>query len=288
VGLSPKVIAITNQKGGTGKTTLTALLGYELVKSGYRVLLIDLDPQAHLSSLFVKIDELENVGDGVIEVVRGEQFRIRRIKLGDGEMGLIPSGLNYIIRVYRGEIPAWDPYALYARISKEPAINKNYDFILCDTPPELFAPTLWGLYAADYVIIPSNYEELSLLGIKLLLREVLPDVFERSKKQLKVLGVVLINVTRKLSSDSIKKLNEVLKRFIKEKLPGSDRVRIFVEPLLKTAIHRYDELRDLPYRPRRHEIPLDRVIRKNKDLGQEIETLTREVLERINHFQGLT
>jgi len=75
-----------------------------------------------------------------------------------------------------------DPFALYKRLMMEPTINKNYDYVLCDTPPELFAPTVWGLYAADFIIVPSNLEELSLAGVKLLLRDVLPEVIFTSKK----------------------------------------------------------------------------------------------------------
>ncbi|MEZ0346103.1 MAG: ParA family protein [Infirmifilum sp.] len=288
--MSPRVIAITNQKGGTGKTTLTALLAYGLVKRGFRVLMVDLDPQAHLSSFFIKANELEHIDNGVLEATSGQRFQIRKVNIdtGRGILGLIPSGLNYIIKVYRGQIAAWDPFALYARLSTEVAINRGYDYVLCDTPPELFIPTLWGLYAADHIIIPSNLEELSLLGVKLLLREVIPDIVIRKKEPPKTLGVVLINVTKKVSESTINKLRESLRRFIEEKMPASVRSHIYENPFFDTVIHRYDDLRDLPYRPRRHEIPLGRVLRKNKDLEREVESFVNEVLNRINSFRGIS
>jgi len=80
--MSPKVITITNQKGGTGKTTLTALLAYGLAIRGRRVLMLDLDPQSHLSSLFLRINEVENISDGVLELATQGRFKIRQIDLG--------------------------------------------------------------------------------------------------------------------------------------------------------------------------------------------------------------
>jgi len=158
-------------------------LAYGLASKGRKVLLIDLDPQAHLSSMFLKVNEIEKVEDGVFQMAEGKQFRIRKVVLGEYiSVGLIPSGLNYIIDTFKGSYPSMDPFALYKRLMMEPTINKNYDYVLCDTPPELFAPTVWGLYAADFIIVPSNLEELSLAGVKLLLRDVLPEVIFTSKK----------------------------------------------------------------------------------------------------------
>jgi len=286
--MPPKVITIVNQKGGTGKTTLTALLGFALASQGYRILLIDLDPQSHLSSFFIKLDELENMSEGLIELVQGARFRIRKIRIKevDGELGIIPSGLNYIISVYRGSIPSWDPYALYKRISTEPAINQYYDFILCDSPPELFPPTIWGLYAADYIIIPSNLEELSLLGVKLLIKEILPDVIMSSRKEIKVLGIALINVTRRWKNETINKIGRSIKRFIRN-LPLSVRERFYIEPFFNTIIHRYDVLKDLTYRPRRQGLPIYKVLNSNIELRKEIYSLVNEMFKRMKDFEGL-
>ena len=286
--MPPKVITITNQKGGTGKTTLTALLGYALASKGRNVLLIDLDPQAHLSSFFIKISDLESITDGFIEMAQGGRFKVRSVSMGTkGKVGIIPSGLNYIVSVYRGAIPSWDPYAIYKRISTEPAINRYYDFVICDSPPELFPPTIWGLFTADYILIPSNLEELSLLGVKLLIRDILPEVIMSSRKNVKILGVVLINIVRKYSSKTINELNDKLTKFLRQ-LPPIIRERFYNKPLFDTIIYRYNELKDLTYRPRRWEIPLYRVIEKNIELKRNIEDLSKEVVERVENFDGLT
>ncbi|EZQ11346.1 chromosome partitioning protein [Candidatus Acidianus copahuensis] len=165
-----KVILLINQKGGTGKTTLSALIAIGLALLGKKVLLIDADPQAHLSSFFIKTNELDTY-QGVLHMARGEKFKIIPVNIGKikGKLGLIPSNLSYLVDVYRGQIPLTDPYALHKRLYREPAITKDYEWVIIDTPPELFAPTIWALYASNYLIIPSNLEELPLMGVRILI-----------------------------------------------------------------------------------------------------------------------
>ncbi len=286
-----KVITITNQKGGTGKTTLTALLAYGLAEQGYNVLMLDLDPQAHLSSFFIKVNELENVDNGIIELAQDKKFEIRELNLGTkGKVGLIPSGLNYIVKAYRGELPFMDPFAVYKRLVREPAITRYYDFVICDSPPELFTPTIWGLYAADFIIVPSNLEELSIIGVKLLLKDVLPDIMYTAPrdKDIKILGISIINVTKhyKPGSDTLMKLRDSLIKFLK-RLPRIVYEKIYKDPLFNTIIYRYDALKDLPYRPRRYETPLKRVIESDKELYNNIREFTKELIDRVNNFEGL-
>jgi chromosome partitioning protein len=287
--LPPKVITIANQKGGTGKTTLAALLAYGLALRGREVLILDLDPQSHLSSLFLKINEIEKISEGVLELAGGLPFRIRNVDLGvkgPGKVGLVPSGINYIMDVFRGKMPAWDIFSVYKRIEREPSVMR-YDYVICDTPPELFPPTIWGLYAADYLIVPSNLEELSIVGTKIMFKEVVPEVMMTSKKDLKVLGVAIINVTKKVSKDSIEKLEQKFMEFLK-RLPSAIYNKVYKRPFFKTIIHRQYELTDLTYRPRRWEIPLSRIVNRLNELKDEVINFTSEVEERIGNFEGMT
>ena len=275
-----KVIAITNQKGGTGKTTLSAILAYGLAKQGHKVLLIDLDPQAHLTSFFVKSTELDNYR-GSIHMARGAEFKILPVS---ENIGLVPSNLRYILDSYRGELPVSDTYAIDKRIRREPAITRKYEYVICDTPPELFAPTIWALYAADYILIPTNFEELSLLGVRLLMRDVLPDVFPY-RKNCKVLGVVLTNITKRYKKETIEKVGESIKRFIAREIPRSLWDRFYEKPLFDTVVYRYRELADLIYRPRRWETPLFRIMSRAKDLDGIAVRLAVEVLTRERNFK---
>jgi chromosome partitioning protein len=287
----PQIITITNQKGGTGKTTLAALLAYGLASRGHKVLLLDLDPQSHLSSFFLKINQIENVKDGVLELALGKKFAIKKVTLGiEGTevIGLIPSGINYILKVYKGEIPAWDPYAIYTRITKEPTINKYYDYIICDTPPELFTPTKWGLYVADYLIVPTNLEELSLAGIKILFKEVIPDVMISTKKDLKVLGVAIINVTKKYKKETIDGIEKKLIDLIKKSTPSTIYSRVYKKLFFNSIIHRYNKLKDLVYRPKKWKIPLSKIVNSSQELKNEVFNFVDEVESRIRNFESIS
>ncbi|HWQ18091.1 MAG: ParA family protein [Sulfolobales archaeon] len=299
--MPPKVITITNQKGGTGKTTLTALLGYALAEKGHRVLLIDLDPQTHLSSFFIKTDQLEDTSDGSFELIEGYRWRIRpvlRALKSGGKLDLIPSGVNYMIKSYRGQLSSARTFALRTKISTEVAINQNYDYVLCDTPPELYPPTTWGLYAADYLLIPMNTEELSFAGVKLFLKHIFPDLVRElrtAEKDIKLLGIVYVNVLRPKRRTGrgslgrlkiIEEMSRKLERFIRDELDYILRQYIYNPPVFNTIIHRDSTLRDLPYRPRRRAIPLQRILSKKP--MDEVFRLAEEVVERINNFRGLS
>jgi len=282
-----RVITITNQKGGTGKTTLSALLACGLSELGHKVLLIDLDPQAHLTSFFVKGNELDKY-PGSLHMARGGQFKIIPLQQskGRGRIGLIPSKLSYLVEVYRGQMPLTDVYAVDRRIRREPAINKGYNYVICDTPPELFAPTVWALYAADFIIIPSNFEELSLMGAKLLIKEILPDIF--AYKNLKVLGIVLTNITRKFERKTIDKVERnFVEKFLKRQIPLAFRNKFYRKSFFETIVYRHVELRDLVYRPRRWETPIFRIISKNRVLLDTAVKLAEEVINRVEYFQEL-
>jgi len=280
-----RVVTVANQKGGTGKSTLVALIAYGLAAKGYKVLLIDLDPQAHLSSFFVPVNELENVNDGVFELVHGRPFKIRNVmSLNGGRVDLIPSGLNYIMLTYRGVIPSWDPFAIDLALQSLVEEGHAYDFVVCDTAPELFPPTIWGLFAADYILIPTNYEELSLVGVKLLIRNVLPEVMSRSRRNTKVLGVVLTNVVHRITRESVNELGASIARYVRQLPIGR---RFYKKPIFDTIVFRFWVLRDLVYRPRRWMIPLYRLIENYLSLKQTVNMLVEELLWRIEHFEPL-
>lgn len=289
--MSPTVITISNMKGGSGKTTIAALLAYGLASQGYRVLLIDLDPQAHLSSLFLKIDEISEVTDGSFNFAVGSGYRVREVSLGDNVViGLLPSGLNYIMTVYTGQIPSWDSLALYARIVRVSEIIKKYDLIICDTPPTPFPTTIWGLYAADYILIPTNYEELSIQGVKLFFKYIVPDVMLKSKKEVKVLGVVLNNVSKRLSAEARDVLERSLERYVMSlsRTMQEIRGRVYRRILFDTVIYRDKKaLADLIYMPRRWEIPLSKIIKKSPELQDAVNKLASEMMQRIERFEVL-
>ena len=168
-----KVIALTNQKGGVSKTTSTVNLGVGLANQGYRVLLIDADPQGSLTiSLGVRNpDELdvslatvmdaviddEPIADdaGILHHEEGVDLLPANIELSGMETGLF----NIMSR----------EYVLKNYIDK---IRHNYDYVLIDCMPSLGMMTINALVAADSVIIPSQPSFLSTKGLNLLLHSI--------------------------------------------------------------------------------------------------------------------
>ena len=189
-----KVIAITNQKGGVGKTTTTVNLGVGLANEGYRVLLIDGDPQGSLTvSLGVKNpDELPvslatvlqrviddrpiDGGLGIIQHEEGVDLLPSNIELSGLEISLFNvMSREFILKGYVDEI------------------RGNYDYILIDCMPSLGMMTVNSLVAADSVIIPSQPNFLSTKGLNLLMHSI-SKVKRQINPRLRIDGILLTMV----------------------------------------------------------------------------------------------
>ena len=133
-----KVIAVANHKGGVGKTTTTEHLGIGLAKTGKKVLLIDLDPQANLTAClgWQNVDALDHTVSDVIEAsIRKEPVKFDAIILHHDEgVDLIPSNIN---------LSEYEPRLAGVFMREKilangiEGIKKDYDYILIDCPPTL-------------------------------------------------------------------------------------------------------------------------------------------------------
>jgi chromosome partitioning protein len=182
----PAIVAIANQKGGVGKTTTTVNLGAALAEEGYRVLVVDLDPQGNATtgigvnprdverSVYDVIMHDTPVEDCVEPTALKNLFVVpATIDLAGAEIELVPA-MSRELKLRR---------ALHA-------VRDEYDIILIDCPPSLGLLTVNGLAGADEVIVPIQCEYYALEGLGQLLRNV-SMVRSNLNQTLEVRGIVL-------------------------------------------------------------------------------------------------
>jgi chromosome partitioning protein len=156
-----QILAITNQKGGVGKTTTSVNLAAGLADAGKRVLLVDLDPQGN-ATMGSGVDK-RTVSNTVYQVVLGLSTAEKvRVHSDAGGYDLLPA--NRELAGAEVELVELDHRETRLRSALEP-IAAQYDFILLDCPPALNMLTVNGLVAADAVMIPMQCEYYALEGL---------------------------------------------------------------------------------------------------------------------------
>lgn len=195
--LNCRIIALANQKGGTGKTTTTVNLGVGLARQGKRVLLVDADPQGDLTTClgWKNQDNLPATLATLMErAIRDEPVDVPTALLHHREgVDLLPSNI---------ELSAME-MALVTAMSREFALKEvlsqvrpKYDYILIDCMPSLGMVTINALAAADSVIIPVQAHYLPAKGMTQLLRTV-GRVKRQINPNLRVDGVLLTLVDKR-------------------------------------------------------------------------------------------
>lgn len=181
-----KVIAITNQKGGVGKTTTSVNISACIAKLGKKVLLIDMDPQGNASSgLGIDKDNLELcIYDVLINGMTMNDVivptALKKLKIAPASIDLAGAGVELVNLPKREHI--------LKKALKE--VKDDYDFIFIDCPPSLDLLTLNALTAADGVLIPIQSEFYALEGVSQLINTV--NLVKKSlNEKLEVEGVLL-------------------------------------------------------------------------------------------------
>lgn len=179
------VISISNQKGGSAKTTTAIHLGAGLAQLGKKVLLVDMDPQGHVA---------EGLGISALELPHelGEVLE-RKVTLKDILIRHKIAGLDIApanIKLASTESVLFNKPRREDRLKNalHPYVS-SYDFILIDCPPSLGLLTINALSAADHVLIPMATEYYAMLGVSLLL-ETIEMVKEEINSDLTTLGVL--------------------------------------------------------------------------------------------------
>lgn len=193
------IIAVSNQKGGVGKTTVTVNLGKNLAAQGYRVLLVDNDPQGNLTmSIFG--DELPS---SVVSVEAGKSrpgLSNSYSLYTDGEGGIPQSVDGYGTLMIIGankhlsEIATRPFDVMFEFKAKLHALRGNFDFILIDCLPSFGLLQTAAHMTADYLLIPTHLDDFSVKGISEQMKTA-NKTMENLNKDLKLLGILANEVS---------------------------------------------------------------------------------------------
>lgn len=251
-----KVIAVTNQKGGVGKTTTAVNIAYYIAKAGKRVLLVDLDPQGNAtsglgidkSSLPATIGDVLTESTGIVDSV---------LKTEHKNLWIIPTTshlANVEVELAKGE-------RKFTRLKTAIAsVEEDYDVVIIDSPPSLSLLTVNGLIAAKYVLLPVQSEFYALEGLGQLL-ETMKLVRKAMNPSLELLGVLTTMMDNRTTLS-----NQVHAEIKKH----------FAEKVFQTTIPRNIRLAEAPS----HGVPIGAYDRWSKG-ARAYKAVAKEVIDRV-------
>lgn len=238
-GSRARVIAVSNQKGGVGKTTTTINLGASLAEAGKRILIVDLDPQGNAST-GLGID-LRDRNKTTYDLLLDERPLAEVVKPTEIE-GLWISPANADLSSADIEMVSNEKrsFLLHDALRHGQDGAENYDIILIDCPPSLNLLTINAMMAADSILVPLQSEFFALEGLSQLMLTI-REVREAGNKNLRIEGIVLTmfdsrnNLSQQVEDDARENLGDLVFR---TKIPRN--VRVSEAPSFAMPVTSYD------------------------------------------------
>ncbi|MCB1328660.1 MAG: AAA family ATPase [Maritimibacter sp.] len=210
----PKIIAITNQKGGVGKTTTAINLGAELAAQGYNVLIVDIDPQGNAST-GIGVEPKDR--DLTTYDLLLEDTPLQNVMMETETEGLWIAPATTDLSSADIELSASErrSFMLHEALRAPDVDALGLDYILIDCPPSLSLLTVNAMVAADTVLVPLQSEFYALEGLSQLMLT-LREVREAANPDLRIEGVVLTmydqrnNLSHQVEADARENLGDLV------------------------------------------------------------------------------
>lgn len=250
------IIAMTNQKGGVGKTTSAVSIAYYLAKSGHKTLLIDLDPQGNATS-GLGFDK-QKLTHAISDLIAGE-VKLEGVAVPTKwkHLSLVPTTAH----LANTEVELAKMNKKFVRLKESLQSSTEYDYIVIDCPPSLSLLTVNALVASQYVLLPVQAEFYAMEGLGQLL-ETMKLIRKGLNPTLELLGV-LVTMYDKRTTLCAQVHQEIIKHF-----PG----KVFT-----TTIPRNVRLAEAPS----HGVPIGEYERWSKG-ARAYKAATKEVIARVN------